>query len=70
MQDDDKKPTESLDPDARTSSHDQLNRPGMTNGIPDQASDAQATGRPRDERQQSENAATNADGGSDSGSGS
>ncbi len=63
---DDTKPSGSLDPDATPSSHDQLNRPGMTNGVPDQAGDAQAKGRPHNDREQAEAAAAGtADGAGD-----
>lgn len=57
MQDEKPKPTAPLDPDAVPASHDDLNQPGMTNGVPDQLSDAKATGRPGNERQDSEGAA-------------
>ena len=70
MQDDDKKPLASPDQDAAPSSHDQMNRPGMTNGIPDQANDAQATGGPHDDRQQSETASTDTKDETEGGSGS
>jgi hypothetical protein len=44
--------------DAPPSSHDHMNRPGMTNGVPDQLSDAQATAVPHDDRQHAETAAS------------
>jgi hypothetical protein len=54
MQDDNRRTAEPLDPGAKPPSQDEMNRPGMTNGVPDQANEAESKGRPTDERKQSE----------------
>lgn len=57
MQDDTKGSAAPLDPDAKTASHDHMNGPGMTNGVPDQINQGEASAKPGSERQGSENAA-------------
>lgn len=57
MQDDDSTTAAPPASDAPPSSHDHMNRPGMTNGIPDQLDEGKAKGGPGDDRQQSETAA-------------
>ena len=46
-----------LDPKAVPAAHDHINGPGMTNGVPDQMDEAEATGGPGSDRQKSETAA-------------
>ena len=52
------------DTDAPPPSHDHINRPGVTNGVPDQANEAQPTGSPSNERHETE---TRSGGGSGAG---
>ena len=47
MQEDDTK-------DEKTASHDQINGPGMTNGVPDGMDEAKSKGRPTSGREESE----------------
>ena len=54
MRDDDTRPAESLDPDARTASHDHVNQPGMTNGIPDALQEGISKSYPHSEREKGE----------------
>jgi hypothetical protein len=54
MQDDNKGSAAPLDPNATPASHDHLNGPGMTNGIPDQLGEGDAKARPTDDRQGAE----------------
>ncbi len=56
MRDDDTRPTDALDPDARTASHDHVNQPGMTNGIPDDIEQDVSKSYPHSEREKSESA--------------
>ncbi len=56
MRDEDRAPNESLDPDARTASHDHVNQPGMTNGIPDALEQDVSKSYPHSEREKSESA--------------
>ena len=62
MRDDDTRPTESLDPDARTASHEHVNQPGMTNGIPDALEQGISKSYPHSEREKSEIAGGGASG--------
>ncbi len=54
MRDDDTGPTETIDPDAKTASHDHVNQPGMTNGIPDALEQDISKSYPHSEREKSE----------------
>ena len=53
MQDDKQAPAP-LDPDAKPSSHDHTNQPGMNNGVPDQADQDEPTGSPHNDRHKTE----------------
>ena len=57
MQDDTKGSAVQPDDDVKTASHDHMNGPGMTNGVPDQIDQGDARGRPPSEREGSESAA-------------
>ncbi len=63
MRDDDTRPTETIDPDARTASHEHVNQPGMTNGIPDALEQGVSKSYPHSEREKSESAGGGAGGG-------
>ena len=62
MRDDDTGPTETIDPDAKTASHDDVNQPGMTNGIPDALEQDVSKAYPHSEREKSESAGGGASG--------
>ena len=62
MRDDDTRPTETIDPDAKTASHDHVNQPGMTNGIPDALEQDISKSYPHSEREKSEIAGGGASG--------
>ena len=57
MQDDTKGSAVGPDDDVKTASHDHMNGPGMTNGVPDQIGDGTAKGSPISDREGSESAA-------------
>ncbi len=54
MRDDDTRPTENPDLDARTASHEHVNQPGMTNGIPDTLEQGISKSYPHSDREKSE----------------
>ena len=57
MQDDTTGSAVPPDEDTKTASHDHMNGPGMTNGVPDQLGDGEAKGSPPNQRQEGEAAA-------------
>ena len=57
MQDDTRGSAVQPDDDVKTASHDHMNGPGMTNGVPDQMHQGDAKGRPPTDREGSESAA-------------
>ncbi len=60
MQEQDKPPAAPPDPET-PASHAHTNGPGMTNGIPDQMGEGEATALPHDERTGGETAASDPD---------
>ena len=56
MQDEGRRPAEPLD-ERTPPSHPETNRPGMTNGVPDEAHEGESKGLPHDERTDVEKAA-------------
>lgn len=69
MQDDTMASAVSPDDDVKTASHDHMNRPGVTNGVPDQISEGASIGRPPTERGDAESAAGKAGEGDKTGGG-
>ena len=57
MQDDTYGSAVQPDDATKTASHDHMNVPGMTNGVPDQLDEAKPTGAPPNQRQDAETAA-------------
>ncbi len=58
------------DEDVKTASHEHMNRPGVTNGVPDQISEGDSTGSPPNQRGDAETAAGKAGEGDETGGGS
>ena len=70
MQDDVKGSAVSPDEDFKTASHEHMNRPGITNGVPDQISEGDSAGSPPNQRGDGETAAGKAHGRDQTGGGS